>query len=608
MKKGFAILVCLALSIILFASQTGALAAVNDSIDVPVWEVGDQWCMGYEDTLDESDMDMDMTGGYFEMDRLDVDGKLGYYRAMTVEDDDTVITIDETDYTCYDVYYEEYIAMSGKIDIAMSMDFSDLMDEYGYEVEDSDVDMSMFEDMSMSMVMKGYMWYDLEITGHIFYTVEDLSIAKGSFDFILNSDVDMTYDISYSGAIFEGIFDDEYDYGTRAQSGYQYDSSDDESSEETRIYYKLKQTITDWSASYDIIYNPPLNFFEFPIYKYDTWSASADMTLILNQLSGTITYDYSMDYGYGTPQSDQGTVQIGDDLSLPQTFGPEWIDYSFRCSDIDEKPDTDGTETDCYLIEPYGYWGYWDDYEEGGLLSNYWEASAYVDMDMESPSVIGMEDIGGNDQPNPIDAMARAENWYSFDSANVVSFTPPEADESGMFAEGEDELEAQTYNEVTTFKEVTRDDIKSDYEDYKASIKESSDSDDENSWLFWVFLIAVIIVVILVLVIALWARKRKRQRTYWQQQYGYGYPQGQPPSPQYQPPGERGVQPSGQAPPSQGQVTPKIVRQPIIVNTPQQQPPQPQPQQQPYYPPPQQQPQSPPPQQPNYPPPPPQGY
>jgi hypothetical protein len=547
-------------------------------------------------------MDMDLTGGYFEMDRLEVDGKLGYYRAMTVEDDDVVVTIDDVDYTCYDVYYEEYIAMSAKMDIAMSIDFSDIMEEYGNEFEQSDVDMSMFEDMSMSMVMKGYMWYDLEITGHIFYTVDDLSIAKGSFDFLLNSDVDMIYDVSYSGAIFEGMFEDEYDYSTRAQSDVTKDDESEyrvkTSSEETRMYYKLKQTIKDWSASYDIIYNPPLNFFDFPISRYETWSSSSDMTLILNRLSGTITYDYTMDYGYGTPQSDQGTVQIGESMSLPQTYGPEWVDYSFRCSDIDDKADIDGTETECYLIEPYNSWGYWDDYDEGGLLYNYWEASAYVDMDMKDPGVIGMEDIGVNDQPNPIDAMARAENWYSFDSMNVVSYTPPEADESGMFAEGEDELEAQTYSEVTTFKEVTRDDIKSDYEEYKASSNKESDSADESDWLFWVFLIAIIIVVLLVVIIGIWARKRGRKRAYWQQQYGYG----QQPAPQYQPPGERGIQPTEQAPPGQGTVAPKIVPQPKIVNRPQQ------PQQQPYYPPPQQQPQSPPPQQPNYPPPPPQGY
>ncbi len=603
MKKGIVILICLALGFLAIATQVSVSAAVVvENSDTPVWEIGDQWCMGYEDTLDESDMDDEFGNEFFEPSKLIFDGKMGYYRALTVEDDDTVITVGETEYTCYDVYYEEYIAMSARMEIAMNIDFEDIMEQLGSEFDTSEVDMSEFEDMSMSMMMSGYMWYDLEITGHIYFTVEDLAIAKGSFDFLLNSDLDMVYDVSYSGAIFEGMFEDEYEYETRGdapeQGGYQ-------GSDETRIYYKLKQTIKDWSASYDILYNPPIDIFDFPINKYDSWSTYSDMTIILNQLSGSITYDIMMDYGYGTPETDKGTNVIGEGMSFPQTYGPEEVDYSFYCSDTEYKKDTDGTETECYQIEP-GYYGYWDDYYDDEILSNYWDASSYMSMDMDDPSVIGTEEIEGYDQANPIDTMARSESWYSFDSMNVVAATPPEADESGMFGDGEDELEAQTYSEVTTFKEVTRDDIKSDYEDYKASSKDSSDSDDESDWLFWVFLIAIIVVVILVAVIGIWTRNRKRQRGYYQQQPGQ--PQGQPPA-QYQPPGDRGIRVAEEAPPNQGPQAPKIVRQPKIVNN--QAPPQPQPQQQPYYPPPQQQqqPYYPPPQQQNqYPPPPPQSY
>ena len=54
------------------------------------------------------------------------------------------------------------------------------------------------------------------------------------------------------------------------------------------MYYKFKQTITDWSASYEIYFNPPLDIFGFPIYDHESWSASSDMTIILNEFSGSI--------------------------------------------------------------------------------------------------------------------------------------------------------------------------------------------------------------------------------------------------------------------------------------------------------------------------------
>ena len=616
MKKGVVLLICLALGFLAIASQMNASAAVIvENSDVPVWEIGDQWCMGFEDTLDESDFGDEFTNEFFEPDKLVFDGKFGYYRAMTVEDDDAVVTVGETDYTCYDVYYEEYIAMSARMEVAISIDFSEIMEQYGYEMDEYDVDMSMYEDMSMSMTMKGYMWYDLEITGHIFYTVEDLAIAKGSFDFLLNSDIDYLYDVSYTGAIFEGMFEDEYDYyGTRAQidsdsdgysdgsDNYPKDSSST-SSDETRMYYTLKQTITDWRASYDILYNPPLDIFDFPIYQYDNWDVYSEMTLILNHLSGTITYDYMADYGYGTPESDKGTNVIGEGMSFPQTYGPEDVDYSFRCSDVEYKKDIDGTETECYLIEP-DYWYYWDYYYDDELMTNYWDVGTYMSMDMEDPAVIGSDEIEGYDQANPVDMMARSENWYSFDSLNFVAALPPEGEESDMFGEDGAELEAQTYSEVSTFNEVTRDDIKSDYESYKASSKDSSSSDDDAGWLFWVFLVAIIVVVIIIAVIFVWTRNRKRRQAYWQQQPQPQQPQPQQPQPQYQPPGERGFRVAEQAPPNQGPQAPKIVRQPRVVN---QQPPV---QQQPYYPPPQQQPYYPPPQQQGQypPPPPPPGY
>jgi hypothetical protein len=606
MKKGIVILICLALGFLAIATQISVSAAVVENSDVPVWEVGDQWCMGYEDTLDESDMDDEFGNEFFEPSKLVFDGKMGYYRALTVEDDDAVVTVGETDYTCYDVYYEEYIAMSVRMEVAMSIDFADIMEQFGSEFDTSEVDLSAYEDMSMSMMMSGYMWYDLEITGHIFYTVEDLAVAKGSFDFLLNSDVNYLYDVSYSGELFEGMFEDEYDYSTRAQTnGDTYDDYPEEntkvSSDETRMYYTIKQTITDWSASYDILYNPPLNLFDFPIYQYDDWETYSEMTIILNHLSGTISYDMMMDDGYGTPESDKGTNVIGEGMSFPQTYGPESVDYSFRCSDIEYKRDTDGTETECYLIEP-DYWYYWDYYEDESM-SNYWDVGAYMSMDMEDPSVIGSEEIEGYDQANPIDMMARSENWYSFDSSNFVAALPPEAEESDMFGGEEGELEAQTYSEVTTFNEITRNDIKADYEDYKASSKDSSSGDDDAGWLFWVFIIAIIVVVILIAVIFVWTRNRKRQQAYYQQPQ-QPYPQNQPQA-QYQPPGDRGIRVAEQAPPNQGPQAPKIVRQPKIVNN--QAPPQPQPVQQPYYPPPQQQqqPYYPPPQQQNqYPPPP----
>jgi hypothetical protein len=465
--------------------------------------------------------------------------------------------------------------MSAQMDIAMSMDFSSMMEQFGTRQSEEDI-YEMLEDMKMEYRIDGYMWFDLALTGHIYFTVDELAIAKGSFDFVLNSDVDFMYDMTYSGYFFEDMFTD----GTRQVGDEQPKDQppiDPGISDEVRMYFTMKQTITDWKASYDIMYNPPLDIFDFPINDYEYWDASSQMTIILNEFSGTISYDMMMDMPESEPETEKGDFTLGEGLSLPVTIGPEWVEYSFRNMEQDTKMLPDNTETTAYKIGPQYDW-YWEDEYSGNALNNYWSPGSYVGMDFEDPSIIGTEELGAEDQPNAIDTMARSENWYSFKDGNFIAVELPDSDSEDPFSNGEeeDELEPQTYSEVKTFNEVTRDTIKADYEDYKAASKKSSDDEDTSGFemLFLILTIAVIVIVICIL--GIWARKRSR-RQQWQQQ----------PGAQYQPPGDRAPQPTVVQQP-----------QPTQPQQPYYPPPQQQPPQQPYYPPQQQ-----PPQQPYYPPP-----
>lgn len=583
MKKRSVFEICLAVMFLLLASA-GAQGAivVPENPDVPVWEIGDQWCMGYEDEFTDEDLFDDMETEYFDVSKMEVEGTIGYYRALTVEDNDATVTVGETEYVCYDVYYEEYIAIAAYMDIAMSMDFASMMEEfeeYGTRQYEEVNYEELLADMRIDMSMDGYMWFDLEITGHIYFTVEELAIAKGSFEFVLNSDVDFLYDITYSGAFAEEM----YSGYTRQNDDVVKEEppTDPGDGDSVRMYYSLKQTITDWKASYDIFYNPPLDIFDFPINDYEHWDASSQVTIILNEFSGMISYDMTIEMPEIGSESDKGEIDLSEGLDLPITIGPEWVEYSFRNSEQETITLPDNTETTAYKIGPQYSWYREEDYSENAL-NNYWSPDSYVETDIEDPSVIGSEELDAEDQPNPIDAMARSENWYSFNDKNFISAELPDSESEDPFTNGEeeDELEPQTYSEVTTFNEVTRDDIKSDYEGYKAASKESSD--DEDSGLEWAFIILTIaVIVILICILGIWARKRSRRRQ-WQQQPGApAYGAGT----QYQPPGDRAPQPTVVQQPQPTQPAPPPP-------PPDYQPPQPQyqpPPQQPYYPPQQQQ-------------------
>ncbi len=583
--------ICIALAFFMLAgASVQGIIVVPEENDVPIWEIGDQWCMGYEDELTQDGFFDDMETEYFDVSKMVVSGNMGYYRALTVQDDNTKVTVGQTEYICYDVYYEEYIAMAAQMDIVMSMDFASMMEQYGTRQSEDDIS-EMLEDMRMDYKIEGYMWFDLALTGHIYFTVDELAIAKGSFDFVLNSDVDFLYDITYSGYFFEDLFEGDVRGGEEVPNEEQ--PTDPGTSDEVRMYFTLKQTITDWKASYDIIYNPPLDIFDFPIKDYESWDASSQMTIILNEFSGTISYDMMIDMPESAPETEKGDITLGEGLNFPVTIGPEWVEYSFRNIEQDTKILPDNTEITAYKIGPQYDW-YWEDEYSDNALNNYWSPGSYVEMDIEDPSIIGTEDLGAGDQPNAIDTMARSENWYSFKNGNFISVELPGSDSEDPFSNGEeeDELEPQTYSEVKTFNEVTRDTIKADYEDYKASSKKSSDGEDASGLDMAFLILTIAIIVIVICILGIWARKRSRKRQ-WQQP-----PPGAPGGTQYQAPGDRMPQP--QQPPTQPTPPP-----------PQDYPPQPQQPQQPYYPPPQQQqPQQPyypspqqPPQQPYYPPP-----
>ena len=102
----------------------------ENSIQKPTWMVGDSWCMGY--TIDFSEMEdemrSDLDSSMSKIKRLDVRGEIGVYQSAKVLKDDVLVKIDDTDYTCYKVYFEQYMGGAFTIDYDIEMETTSIIE------------------------------------------------------------------------------------------------------------------------------------------------------------------------------------------------------------------------------------------------------------------------------------------------------------------------------------------------------------------------------------------------------------------------------------------------------------------------------------------------
>jgi hypothetical protein len=476
------------------------------SIEKPTWEIGDSWSMGYE--IDLGEMSKEIESMYKllgKVNKCDFQGEMGIYQSAIVQDDDVVITIDNTQYTCYDIYFEQYMGAVYSVDLDIEMDMSDLYDyDDDYEYEDdyrgtraTSMDFSTSSSSSsttMDMVMTMYLKMKGDLTGHIFFTVDKLAVAKGTFVQTLVGDMEMDMK-----ATMEGL-------GTMTMdTSFKFDN----------IYVQS-----------DIAYNPPLDIFDFPIEPDETWSASAEMTKTISKISGKISYEMSTEIPGYPSQSEKETLDLGKEISTPDIYGPVSVTYYFDNSGTDTLSLATGLNTECFIIEPDDYYDdYYDDYfydddydsYSGGKIA-YEEksSSSFIPSPVTSGDFVA-SDFEADSMDTPVEVMAESTNYYSEDEGYIVSTEPPNDSSnleysSAPFSSSEGiKMTPRTYHDVSKFKTVGRENLLNSYS--KPTSDKDDDQSDDSTWTMIIIAITAIFVILLIVAMGIQvARKRKPVR------------------------------------------------------------------------------------------------
>jgi hypothetical protein len=169
-----------------FATVFISPASGIENAELPVWEKDDQWSMGFYETFNEDSFLNSGDGGSGDLSTLnmlsqygkfEVDGSVGLYQTFTVVD--TADT--STGVECYKVQVEQYYGAVMNMDVNLHMDENDA-GAFGEEVSD----------FTMDLRMNGYFWLEMDNTGFIYFTVDELAVAREEVK--IKADADMKMD------------------------------------------------------------------------------------------------------------------------------------------------------------------------------------------------------------------------------------------------------------------------------------------------------------------------------------------------------------------------------------------------------------------------------
>ena len=497
----------------------------DDSIQKPTWQVGDQWSMGY--TLDLADTLNDIKSILESMDgkinRLKIEGEVGMYQSAEVQDNNAEITIDETSYKCYKVYFEQYLGLVAKIDVDVEMTIPEY-DEYDYDDDYEEYDEKYvygtraraFESTQPQIIKireKEYIWMNADITGHIYYTLDDLAIVKGDFDLFIDGEIDMKVD----GSTPDGM-----------------------------IAIELRYMFDNVNARSEVTYDPPLDIFDFPIEPDESWTARSMMTQTLTKLSGRISYDISMEVPDLPATSMKEEMDLGSEVTTPDIYGPVCVSYDFYNSGLKNIDLLNGMNSECLIIESSDdewYFDYdeYDEYDDDNDKEIYEEDDSDRDRDDEmiakeesisssfsimppSPSPLPLPfndgssdfDLEAESMYNPIDSSANSKNYYSPDEGNIISYEPSDENAIGSvsaapFSTTNEKtlVTPKTYNEVTNFKTKDRAEMKNRYPRNSGS---GTDNDFEALTIMMIGITAVFVIILIVTIMIQNSRKKVNAR------------------------------------------------------------------------------------------------
>jgi len=487
-------------------------------ITIPTWEEGDSWSMGFYEEFDEDklmsgeDIDESTIGMFAQFGKFDIDGGIGFFQTLTVLDTDDTSTGIE----CYKVAFEQYYGAVLTADVEVHMDENDIPELSGVEG---------FE-FQMDLDLDGYLWFQMDTDGYIYFTVDDLAIAREDINVLANADIDFYGIMNYqmSGSPEEGGSGEvTYDTGNE----YSYDESIDSSGSglfPDEMELDMELTVEDMALEYVVEYEPPLDVFDFPISPDEQWSASSDMTITLNKIAGAITYDFAGKIPDSDFQPQSGSVELGKGLTLPDTFGPESVYYDFYNVGTGQT----GNYKDCIIImsgDAYEDYYYYDYYTRG--------VDTAVDTSVEEPMVTyeseepwdmleGFENFDAEalTEFNPVNAFMISNAYYSPSAGMIVSSDISQSSESmpfdfsdggfGLLGDTGDiadtSMKPVTKAEVDNFKNVQREDMEEQYQDYK----EASEGSDSGLGSVFLWLIVIVVVVIVLIVAAMMVSRKKK--------------------------------------------------------------------------------------------------
>jgi hypothetical protein len=470
----------------------------EDVIEKPTWKIGDQWSMGYTADLSEYADEMKSTmmdDNYLDtkINSFELKGEAGFYQSCLVKDDDVEITIGDTTYECYEVYFEQYVGLAydAYYDIEMTYPDYSYDDDYYYD-DYYDEEYGYYgtrasSSQTLSMKYDMYMWMKGDVTGYIYYTVDELAIAKGVFEMWLDADID--FDMSANIP------------------------------DEGRMSSKMTYEIEGFYAKFDVVFDDPLDIYDFPIEPYEDWTATSMMTKRLMDLRGRIACEMNANYPYEPTSSVNFEMNLAEEIQTPDIYGPVEVTFEFSNYGSDALRLANGISSDCWIIESDDYWYDDDDDYDYDSFEDYSSSSLLgpdVSLPMDDPS--DGFDYDAETIETPVEATAKATNYYSEEDRNIVSYEPSydssdlssSIDSFPSTSYDEPSITPTSYSEVTTFKAGGRDRLLSKYPKETKSTRDKP-NDDENPTNMIIFgvLIAIVMIAILAAIGIQISKKRK---------------------------------------------------------------------------------------------------
>ncbi len=263
------------------------IPANTEAAEIPEWEEGDSWAMGYEDDMDELftsiikefEQDIEEDDELEEITQIedidfDLDGEIGFYQIFEVSD----------------VHEDGYIVemnIGGGAYVEGSLTITAEMPVEGTYTEEDFEDPDEIPMETKELSLNGGVYHTLDIDGTIEYN-EDIAIEQISLD--MNNEISATVEVQnvpFSEEFMIGMlpmFADDFDTEPiePPEDSIELLEREEEPPIEDIVidYTDYDFSVTaDMTTSLDIEFDPALDIFDFPIEVDEEWDAESEISI-----------------------------------------------------------------------------------------------------------------------------------------------------------------------------------------------------------------------------------------------------------------------------------------------------------------------------------------